>query len=57
MFFGDGLGCAFKHGLQNFQSAVGVGLAAVDFEFFVAVRNLDLQAGFYGAQMFIQCAA
>jgi hypothetical protein len=28
--------------LQHFECACGIGLAAVNFEFFVAVRNLDL---------------
>ena len=57
VFFGYGFGCALEHGLQHFQSAVGVDLEAVNFEFLVAVRNLDLQTSFYGAQMFIQRAA
>jgi hypothetical protein len=53
VFFGDGFGRALEHGLQHFQSACSVGFMAIDFEFFVAVGNLDLQTGFYGAQMFI----
>ena len=53
VFFGDGFGRALEHGLQHFQSACSVGFMSIDFEFFVAVGNLDLQTGFYGAQMFI----
>ena len=54
LFFGNRFGRTLIHGLQHFQGAFSLGFVAIDFEFFVAVRDLDLQGQFDGAQVFIQ---
>ena len=57
MFFGNRFGRTLIQGLQQFERACRIGFIAIDFEFFVAVGDFDLQRGFDGAQMFIQSTA